>query len=155
MAKVMAQTYIQTDQHNDFARGLGAQSIKTKFENAVFKYLYEKQVRGTKGKYITYKTLQISDYLLPDSGLSMKEKVKLFSHRTEMNELPCNSGKPELCYFGCQEAMSNQHIILCPVVNSDKTQTVKYEYLLDGNVAEKKKHCMNFTKMNNYLRNKN
>ena len=112
--------------------------VKKKSENAAFKYLYEKQQRGKKGKFIAYKTLKISDYLLPDSELTMEEKCYIFSLRTEMNDLPCNFGNQELCYFGCQEVMSNQHIMVCPKGNSDNTHNIKYEYLLDGNVAEKK-----------------
>ena len=79
----------------------------------------------------------MSDYLLPESNLSIDEKVTIFSLRTEMNNLPCNYGKPEICYFGCQEAMSNEHIILCPVVNLENPHTLKYEYLLNGNITEK------------------
>ena len=55
-----------------------------------------------------------------------------------MNNLPYNFGISESCYFGCMEAMSNRHIFMCPIVNSVNPHAMKYEYLLNGNVSEKK-----------------
>ena len=34
--------------------------------------------------------------------------------------------------------MSNEYVFMCPVLNSDNPHTMKYEYLLNGNIAGKK-----------------
>ena len=52
-----------------------------------FKDLIEKQQNGKKGKLIFYETLQISDYLLPKSNISVQDKLELFSYRAQMNNL--------------------------------------------------------------------
>ena len=113
--------------------------VRKKSKIAALTYLLDKQQRGKKGKYIEYKSLQMADYLLPKSEIPIEEKIELFSIRTEINNLPCNFGISEPCYYGCLEIISNEHVFMCPVLNSDNPHTMKYEYLLNGNIAEKKK----------------
>merc|ERR1712115_312881 len=57
--------------------------IKSKIEERAFEYL--KLKRGKKGKEIEYKSLEMSEYLLPiNSNLNITEKRKLFEMRNRM-----------------------------------------------------------------------
>ena len=45
----------------------------------------------------------MSDYLLPETALSITEKLELFAARTEMNENPYNFRNKIICGMGCKE----------------------------------------------------
>jgi len=123
--------------------------------NVAFRNLIEKQQNGKKGKMIHYETLQISDYLLPECSLSVSDKFELFAYRTEMNDLPNNFGRDDICEMGCLEAMDNSHLLLCSGLNYNDPHELKYEQLLNGNINEKvavlKKLQENAEKRTNYL----
>ena len=78
----------------------------------------------------------MADYLLPDSCASMEEKIDIFEMRVEMNDMPYNFGKKQNCIDGCQDMLTNKHILICPSVNKSNS-LVQYDQLLNGNVEEK------------------
>ena len=55
-------------------------------------------------KDIIYQDLSMSDYLLPETALSITEKLGLFAAKTEMNENPYNFRNKIICEMGCKEA---------------------------------------------------
>ena len=93
--------------------------------------------------------------LLPECSLSVSEKFELFVYRTEMNDLPNNFGRDDICEMGCLEAMDNSHLLLCSGLNHNDPHELKYEQLLNGNINEKvavlKKLQENAEKRTNYL----
>ena len=50
--------------------------IKTKCNELSFKYLMNK--RGTKGREIEYRKVQMSQYLLPNAQLEIQDQKKIF-----------------------------------------------------------------------------
>ena len=50
----------------------------------------------------------MTDYLLPESEMSNKDKIELFHIRTEMNDLPFNFGSKTICDKGCKEILDNK-----------------------------------------------
>ena len=70
--------------------------IKSRIENLAFDYLIKK--RGSKGKEISYKRLEMSEYLMPhNEKLSIEEKQRLFSVRNRLVEKGNNFRKNEEC----------------------------------------------------------
>ena len=61
----------------------------------------------TKGKDITYKNLEMSEYLLPsNSVLTVEEKRRLFEFKNKMTNIPNNFPKSDIktiCYCGSAE----------------------------------------------------
>ena len=79
----------------------------------------------------------MADYLLPECSLSGTDKTDWFAFRCEVNTLPNNIGKSDLCEFSCQEFMNNEHLFNCPVRNEGQPTDLKIEQLLNGNIEEK------------------
>ena len=103
--------------------------IKSNIEKKAFEYLQLK--RGTKGHEIQYKTLEMSEFLLPsNSKLNIDEKRKLFEIRNRMTRIPNNFGnKEEKCVCGKLENMS--HIYTCELLNEKKTM-ISYDEIYNG-----------------------
>ena len=59
--------------------------VKEKCTKAALDYLLEKQARGSKGEGIKYTVLQMADYLMPQSNISVKDQRELFSIRCRAN----------------------------------------------------------------------
>ena len=112
-------------------------AVKKQTRAAAFQYLSEKQENGKKGKLIIYKQLQMADYLLPDCTLSVSDKIQLFAIRCEMNDLPNNFGKTDICEICFSEPMNNQHLLNCFVLNNGEHSQLTYEQILNGNIDEK------------------
>ena len=88
--------------------------IKTKSNELAFKYLMKK--RGTKGKEIEYRKIQMSQYLLPNTQLEIQDQKKIFEIvRNRMKNISENYSKQiqnEMkCICGEQETM--RHIYYC------------------------------------------
>ena len=79
----------------------------------------------------------MADYLLTECSLSVKDKTELFAFRCEVNVLPNNLGKTELCEFRCQELMINEHLLSCLFLNNGQPTSLKLEYILNGKINEK------------------
>ena len=125
--------------------------VKKKTEIAAFTYLCKKQQRGKKGKYIKYEKLQMADYLLSESCASMKDKFDIFLLRVEMNDRPYNFGQKEFCKEGCQDMLTNKHILTCPLLNKSNCEH-QHHQLLNGSVEEKIKVLNIFMKNLNELK---
>ena len=101
-----------------------------------FKDLVNRQKKGEKGRNIIYEDLSMSDYLLPETPLTVTEKQNLFAVRTEMNLNPHNYGNTTYCEEGCNELQSNQHIFECSSQNKEESK-LKYEDILNGSLQLK------------------
>ena len=110
--------------------------VKKKTYIAAFNYLCKKQQKGKRGKYIKYEQIQMADYLLPESCASLQEKIYIFSLRVEMNDRPYNFGQKEFCKLGCQDLLTNEHILICLHLNQLNCEA-QYHQLLNGSVEEK------------------
>ena len=105
--------------------------VKSRIEKKALEYLLSK--RGSKGLEIRYKTLEISEYLLPfNNRLNIEEKRKLFETRNRMTRIPYNFGKKdEKCFCGKIESIS--HIYECKSVNQLEP-IIPYNEIYNGNL---------------------
>ena len=67
---------------------------------------------------------------------ALEEKFNIFKLRTEMNDMPYNFGKNMFCINGCEDLLTNKHILICPHINKSNSLAQFYQ-LLNGNVEEK------------------
>ena len=67
--------------------------VKKNMKELALSELIFRQKRGEKGKSIEYNSFNMAEYLLPESNLTVSEKVQIFALRSEMNENPCNFGE--------------------------------------------------------------
>ena len=111
--------------------------VKKQAQKAAYKYLIDKLNNGKKGKLISYTQIEMADYLTPECSLSVQDKTDMFSFRCEMNNLPNNFGKTDLCEMSCPELMNNDHLLSCVYLNENKSRTMNLEYLRNGNISEK------------------
>ena len=112
-------------------------TVKVQAQKAALKYLLNKQVNGKKGKFISFTNIQMADYLSPECQLSVQNKTDMFSFRCEMNNLPNNFGKAELCELSCTQPMNNEHLLNCVYLNEGRVHNVSLEQLRNGNISEK------------------
>ena len=105
--------------------------VKSRIEKKALEYLLSK--RGSKGLEIRYRTLEISEYLLPfNNKLNIEEKRKLFETRNRMTRIPYNFGKKdEQCFCGKIESIS--HIYECKSVNQLEPK-IPYNEIYNGNL---------------------
>ena len=108
--------------------------IKSRIEKNALSYLKSK--RGSKGQEIEYKSLEMSEYLLPiNSILNIEEKRKMFAIRNRMFGIPSNFGnKDEKCVCGSLETMP--HIYDCETLNDRKSKP-KYDEIYNGSLNNK------------------
>ena len=111
--------------------------VKRQATKAAFDYLQQKQKKGKKGRLIKYENIQMVDYLLPECSLSVMDKTEMFAFRCEINDLPNNFGKSELCEFSCQELMNNEHLLTCAHLNKGQLHNLNMENIRNGNMIEK------------------
>ena len=90
--------------------------------------------RGTKGKEIEYRKIEMSQYLLPNSQLEIQDQKKIFEIRNRMTNIsgnyPKQSQNEMKCICGQQETM--KHIYYCKKLNNIEPK-VKYEKIYEGN----------------------
>ena len=111
--------------------------VKEKIKIEAFENLIQTQRKYDKGSSIEYKLIQMADYLEPNSGLSLEDQREMFSLRTRMNYLPINFGKDTYCETGCGQALDNEHIINCEILNNGKKPHIKYNLIMNGTLNEK------------------
>ena len=111
--------------------------IKTKCNKLAFKYLMNK--RGTKGKEIVYRKVQMSQYLLPNTQLEIQDQKKIFEIRNRMTNISENFSKQNQneikCICGERESM--KHIYYCKELNNIEPK-VEYENIFEGNTKNMK-----------------
>ena len=90
-----------------------------------------------------HKELKMQEYLLPNNGMTNKEKSFAFSARAQTLDVKCNfkSGKSDLrCSLGCDSNEDQEHLLLCPALNDDGLSAVpKYEEIYSSNQMKVKK----------------
>ena len=113
--------------------------VKEKVKKVSFEYLVEKKNKkeNGKGRHIKYKVLEMADYLLPSSPLSVNDKIEIFKLRSEMNEIPSNFGKPVLCKMACGKYMNNEHYTKCSIMNKKGESKHEYSLILNGTLSQK------------------
>ena len=79
----------------------------------------------------------MADYLIPECPLSVQDKADMFAFRSEINNLPNNLGKKDLCELSCQELMDNEHLLTCVHLNERRVTNVNLEHIRNGNISEK------------------
>ena len=109
--------------------------IKMKCNELAYKYLMNR--RGSKGKEIEYKSIQMSQYLQPNNVLEISEQKKIFEVRNKMTIIPANfsGSKENKCV--CLQKENMEHIYHCRKLNANDME-VKYENIYKGNVENMK-----------------
>ena len=113
--------------------------VKDKCIQAALHYLKEKQKKGSKGRDISYTSLGMADYLLPQANMSIGDQRELFSIRCRTNIMGANRGIIEYCETECGEILNNSHIFQCVELNIGE-QKYEIDKVLNGFIAEKKEH---------------
>ena len=77
--------------------------------------------RGKKGEQISYLSIRMSEYLLPNEKMSIEDKRKIFEIRNNMIDIPANftseKDNKALCICGEKE---NTIIYNCKYLNEEK-----------------------------------
>ena len=112
--------------------------------------------KGTKGCIIKYEeTFQIADYLLPNKILMLEDQREIFRIRSKTNRLPPNWGESVMCETACGQALSNEHILSCRILNNHKSEEFQMNLIYNGNIEEKFKVLQafrrNMTRRQTYL----
>ena len=127
--------------------------MKRSVEESAFSYLIKKQ--GSKGQEITYSTMKMADYLMPNpENLSIDDKRSIFELRNRMVALPNNFSKEKtkkLCTCGNIENM--EHVYLCTNLNKENAK-ISYESIFKDDVAKQLEVSKRF-KLNFEQRRKN
>ena len=90
--------------------------------------------RSKKGGQITYKNLEMAEYLQPTCELSIKEKQKIFEIRNDMTNIPVNFGNKSVCLCGKKENM--EHIYNCELWNETKNEKIPFKNIYNGNIKK-------------------
>ena len=107
--------------------------IKSRIENLAFDYLIKK--RGSKGKEILYKRLEMSEYLMPhNEKITIEEKQRLFSVRNRMINIGNNFGKNEECMI-CKQREDMNHIYNYKYQNKESNK-IPFGKIYTGNLNE-------------------
>ena len=106
--------------------------IISKINQESLDYLLKK--RKSKGHEIEYKTLQTSDYLLPNKIITdINDKRILFSLKNKMLRLSNDIGKQEQCI--CKSELDLIHIYECKTLNSSNI-SIMYNRIYNGTLIE-------------------
>ena len=111
--------------------------ISESIKQSALSYLRGKQ--GNKGSDITYKVIQMADYLLPDNNLSIDDKRKLFEIRNGMTQIPSNfSSRDNVFYCVCGDRESMPHVYQCETLNKQNTKSdgESFNKIYNGNINE-------------------
>ena len=116
--------------------------LDEKLSVVAFNYLKRKQ--GSKGKEIQFSELEISDYLLPWSGLLLDDQRKIFSLRNKMVKIVNNfSSVKQACL--CGELENLEHLYICEQFNIDKNEEVTpYSEIYTNNISNQVKVLRRF-----------
>ena len=91
------------------------------------------------GRDISYTSLGMADYLLPQANMSIVDQRELFSIRCRTNNMGANRGIIEYCETGCGEILNNYHIFQCVQLIIGE-QKYNIDKVLNGFIAGKKEH---------------
>ena len=92
------------DNIKTFSKDAFKQLVKKHTRKAAIAGLKEIQETHSKSKKMSFNELQMQEYLVPDNGMTNKEKSFAFSARAQMLNVKCNFkfGKADLkCSLGC------------------------------------------------------
>ena len=104
-----------------------------KINEHAFSYLMSK--RKSKGAEINYKTIQMSDYLLPNTVIKdINDKQLLFSLKNDMYLCTSNKFTKKLCLCGISDEKL-YHLYTCTLYN-DKKQTMPDDKIYNGSLEE-------------------
>ena len=116
--------------------------LDEKIALSAFAYIKEKQ--GSKGQEINLSELQTAEYLLPSSGLLLKDQQKVFSLRNRMVKIENNfSNIKQNCL--CGEIESLQRIYTCKLFCENKDEEVTaFEEIYSNNISKQVKVLRRF-----------
>ena len=80
----------------------------------------------------------MTDYLMPQSNISIQDQREIFSIRCRTNKLGANREILEFCETKCGEILDNSHIFKCVKLNEDRKTKFDFEKILNGYIFEKK-----------------
>ena len=111
--------------------------IRRKCKESAYEYLMNK--RGKKGQHISYTSIRMSEYLLPNENLSIEDQRKVFEIRNNMMNIPSNfiseKDNTNICVCGKTENMT--HIYNCEKLNKNKPRE-RYEQIFENNLNKMK-----------------
>ena len=117
--------------------------IRKKCREIAFEYLMSK--RKYKGSEINYNEIETAEYLMPNNQLNNEEKLKIFSIRNRMVNIPANfisrDKNENKCI--CKQREDMDHIYECLVLNEQKPE-LKFEEIFGKNVEKIKKVMKRF-----------
>ena len=123
--------------------------VKSKLSENALEYLLNK--RESKGKEMSYKTLEMADYLLPyNDKISIEEKRSLFAIRNRMVNIGSNFGKIENCEK-CKMIENMEHIYDCIYLNKQQNE-ISFEKIYSGNINQQNQILRKFEKNMNERR---
>ena len=109
--------------------------LKERIRIESLNYLLKK--RKVKGQEIEYKSLQISDYFLPNKIIqSIEDKKFLFSLRNQTIQLSEFGSKQE-CVCEMKQNVTLTHIYSCKMLNTTPIQ-INYERIFNGKLEQQK-----------------
>merc|ERR1711949_59297 len=85
-------------------------------------YLQQCQLSHSKSRQVTYKKLEMEEYLKPGNNLTIQEKQFIFKARTNMLNVKSNFkiGQSDLnCRHGCNVPENQQHILDCAAIGDN------------------------------------
>ena len=100
---------------------------------------YLENKRGSKGREIIYKNLEMAHYLLPnDCGLTVDMKQQIFAIRNRMLNIPYNFPGQykqinDECKTGCGNLETMKHLYMCEQLNM-KHRKYPYESIFSDNL---------------------
>ena len=110
--------------------------LKEKIKEISFTYLLG--LRKSKGTEIEYKSLTISNYLLPNEfNLTVKDRQLMFNYKNRMINIPSNfPSKKEnaMCVTKCGNFEDMEHIYNCEMLNASNRKKPPYKYIFNGNM---------------------
>ena len=126
--------------------------VRKKCKESAYQYLMNK--RGKKGEQISYSSIRMSEYLLPNEKMSIEDKRTIFEIRNNMTDIPSNftSEKENKSQCICGEKENMMHIYNCKILNKERPKEIfdkifennlnKMEYILNrfkGNMKQREK----------------
>ena len=116
---------------------------KSKYNNLLKKMINENALdyltkkKGAKGKEITYKNIEMAEYLQPYSKISVIEKRKLFEIRNKMTNIPNNyKSRNQKIKCWCGEDEEIEHIYSGKILNKNEKIEIKYEEMYRNNLKK-------------------
>ena len=112
--------------------------IRKKCKEIAFEYLMSKI--KFKGSEIKYNEIETAEYLMPNNQLNNEEKLRIFSIRNRMVNIPANfisrDKNENKCI--CKQREEMKHIYECLILN-EQTPEVKFEEIFGKNIEKMKK----------------